>query len=144
MKQSKDLFVSQHYFDELYNHLKKCQEKRYEEVMAIVDDNLAKCQAFMRFGDEEFPALKKATRQAADFAQKSHRIFQVDLVRKCRMNLIRETWRALKRNRQLATRERQLQRGMLTNFRKQWVYGYFQRWRRANVLLRELGRKDSI
>jgi len=107
-KQSNNVYVSQDYFDELYNHLKKGQEKRYQEVMAIVDDNLAKCQAFMRFGDEEFPLLKKAASKAVRFNQKAHRIFQADLVRKCRMDRIREAWRALKRNRQCAARKKAL------------------------------------
>lgn len=68
------IYVSQHYFDELYQHLKENQDKRHQEIMVIIDANLEKCRDFMRFGDREFPSLRNDAAKAVAFNRRAHHL----------------------------------------------------------------------
>ena len=72
----------------------------------------------MAFGDAEFPGLREDASRAVAYNRSARRLLQVDLIRKRRMDFIRDVWKVLKRNRARAARKRDLQRNMMLEFKK--------------------------
>jgi len=72
----------------------------------IINDNLEKCQKFMKFGEDEFPKLRHDAARSVHFNKRTHSIMQIDLIKRQRVNLVRDVWKVLKRNRTMGHRNR--------------------------------------
>ena len=57
---------------------------------------------------------------------------------------MRKIWRILKKNQRHFVDQRDKIRGVLTHFRRYYMYLTFKKWRKDTLLHKELNRKDSI
>ena len=100
--------------------------------MKIINENLDNCQKFMDFGKVEFPQLKHEANKSINYTKKSHAIFQADIVRKVRVDLIRSCFKALKQNYARKQHNEFLKRNVINKFAKYWKNQYFHKWKVAN------------
>jgi hypothetical protein len=61
-----NMYVGHKYFNKLYAEMKRDQDNRFEKVLHVSDDVMAKCNRFVEFGQKEFPLLRADASKAKE------------------------------------------------------------------------------
>ena len=72
----------------------------------MVVEKVDKLSGFMEIADVKFPQVLKQSDKAVDRATRAYKALQCSLIRKSRINYLRELWKQLKANAKVEKRKR--------------------------------------
>ncbi len=75
------MFISEKYFNMLYQEMKNEQELKYQKIKLELDGYIKKMQKFLDFADLEFPKIRIYSKRCNDNVDKVLQIQEVHVLR---------------------------------------------------------------
>ena len=143
-KQSQSIFISDTYFNLLYDDIKHQQQNKFNKMFEMLEKNIQKCEKFFDFAQVQIPKIKEASLLACAQQRQVTKCMESILIRNFKMSTIRDIWKVLKLNKQRENRKKKVQIKIIINFRRQFLFINFKRWRETAKKMREVSMPDTL
>ena len=138
------MFISEKYFNMLYQEMKNEQDLKYDKIKLELDSYIKKMQKFLDFADLEFPKIRRYSKRCNDNVDKVLQIQEVHVLRQFKKMQIREVFKFLKLFQQRAASNKQKIKQITKNYMRFHLRRCIKKWKQTSVIIKNNEDKSSI